>query len=46
VRVKFALEQVMKVQNGSRDTDLLSFNLGARLWWVINVTLQRFNPEN
>jgi hypothetical protein len=31
LRVKFTLQQAMKVQSGSRDTDLLSFNLGARL---------------
>lgn len=32
MRVKFILEQAVKLQSGSRDTDLLSFNLGARLW--------------
>jgi hypothetical protein len=39
-RVKFTLEQAMKIQSGSRDIYLLSFNLGTRLWWVINVTLR------
>jgi hypothetical protein len=29
VKVNFAVEQAMKVQSGSRDIDLLCFNLGA-----------------
>jgi hypothetical protein len=37
VKVKFALDQAMKAQAGSRAITLL-FNLGARCGWVANAT--------
>ena len=37
VKVKFALEQVMKAQRGSGGITLL-FNLGRRWGWVVNAT--------
>jgi hypothetical protein len=38
VRVNFTLELGIKAQRGSRGVSLLSLNLGARWWWVVNAT--------
>jgi hypothetical protein len=40
VKVKFALEQAMKAQRGSRDYLYSFFNLGTRWWLVVNAMPQ------
>ena len=45
VKVKFALEQATKTENGSRGVALLFFNLCARWEWVVNATPRPLYPR-
>ena len=44
VKVKFALEQAMKAQRGSRGIALTVFNLDAGWGWVVNATARPLCP--
>ena len=43
-KVHFTLYEAMKAQSGSKGIDLLFFNLGARLGYVVNSTKRPLYP--
>jgi hypothetical protein len=44
MNIKFSLDVVIKAQRRSRGIALL-FNLGAKWWWVVNVTSRPLCPR-